>query len=395
MYKVKYNDCINTYLLPRLGLSNLNEEYSDFQAHNSINRPASSSWFVICLIACGVITGITLGILLASVVNKESLPPALFDENMVSDIFARTSPSVVELDVGQSNSSASGAGSGFFIDTEGHIVTNHHVVRDADRIEVKLHEGRIFQAEKLGHSPADDLAVLKIISDEKLVTTALNLANSDDVLPGQMAIAIGSPFRNFNSITVGVVSGRGRAPISTLSRPIPDMIQTDAPLNSGNSGAPLLNSRGEVIGINSAVKSLPYDGFEEFRIGFAVPSNTLLTILPKLLISDEVRRPWLGISSRPIPNAQRVELGIPEVVAILSVFTDSPAYSIGLQPFRSVLGEIQGDVITAVDGRSVSSIDQIVSYFNELNPGDTITLSIYRNLEYVNIEATLAPWPDS
>ena len=237
MYKVKYNDCINTYLLPRLGLSNLNEEYSDFQAHNSINRPASSSWFVICLIACGVITGITLGILLASVVNKESLPPALFDENMVSDIFARTSPSVVELDVGQSNSSASGAGSGFFIDTEGHIVTNHHVVRDADRIEVKLHDGRIFQAEKLGHSPADDLAVLKIISDEKLVTTALNLANSDDVLPGQMAIAIGSPFRNFNSITVGVVSGRGRAPISTLSRPIPDMIQTDAPLNSGNSGA--------------------------------------------------------------------------------------------------------------------------------------------------------------
>ena len=180
------------------------------------------------------------------------------------------------------------------------------------------------------HSPADDLAVLKIISDEKLVTTALNLANSDDVLPGQMAIAIGSPFRNFNSITVGVVSGRGRAPISTLSRPIPDMIQTDAPLNSGNSGGPLLNSRGEVIGINSAVKSLPYDGFEEFRIGFAVPSNTLLTILPKLLISDEVRRPWLGISSRPIPNAQRVELGIPEGVAILSVFTDSPAYSIGL-----------------------------------------------------------------
>ena len=374
----------------------MNEEHEERGVPEAARQSSLSRGFVVGLLALGVLLGFSVGLLVAgSGFTGLAGPRALFDEDLVTELFDRASPAVVELDVALGFGSRSGTGSGFFVDREGHIVTNNHVVDSARAIRVRLHDGRTLEATKLGNSPADDLALLQVDPTEVSGIDPLPLADSLEVVPGQLAVAIGSPFRNFNSVTVGVVSGRGRAPVSARRRPIPDMIQTDAPLNSGNSGGPLLNSSGEVIGVNSSIRTSPFQGADEFRIGFAVPSNTLEDLLPQLVVAEEVRRPWLGISSRPISAELMEDLGIPAGIAIASVFDDSPAQSIGLEPFSTLRGDVQGDVITAVDGRPVSSVDEMVSYFNTLLPGHTITLTIYRDMDTIDLDATLAPWPDT
>ena len=247
----------------------------------------------------------------------------------------------------------------------------------------------------MGYSPADDLALLKVDADEVADIEPLRLADSDKVESGQMAIAVGTPFRNFNSVTVGVVSGTGRGPVSVLRRPIPGMIQTDAPLNPGNSGGPLLNSKGRVIGVNSSVRSGASLEVDEYRIGFAVPSNTLKDLLPELLIPQLVRRPWLGISSGSVTRELVDSLGVPRGIFIAGVFPGSPAEKVGLVPFRTLRGTSEGDVITAVDGRPMDSVAEMVSYFNTLKPGDDVTLTVFRNSQTVEVEVTLAKWPDT
>ena len=375
----------------------MNEEHEkqeEREVPEAAGQSSLSRGFVVGLLALGVLLGFSIGLLVAG--GGLTGPSVLYDQDLVMELFDRASPAVVELDVSLGFGIGSGGtGSGFFVDREGRIVTSNHVVDSARTVRVRLHDGRELEATKLGNSPADDLALLQVDPAEVSDIEPLPLADSFEVVPGQMAVAIGSPFRNLNSVTVGVVSGRSRAPVSAIARPIPDMIQTDAPLNSGNSGGPLLNSSGEVIGVNSSIRTSPFQGMDEFRIGFAVPSNTLEDLLPQLIVAEEVRRPWLGISSRPISADLMEDLGIPSGIAIASVFNDSPAQSIGLEPFRTVRGDIQGDVITAVDGNPVSSVDQMVSYFNTLLPGHTITLTVYRDESTIDLDATLAPWPDT
>ena len=373
----------------------MNQEPEEFTLPEVSPQTGPARGFVVGLLGAGVLLGFSIGLLVTGYeIGGGSGSRPLFDEDVVTELFDNASPAIVEISVAL-NPRGSGSGSGFFIDTDGHIVTNNHVVDNARRIDVRLQDGRTLEATKLGNSPADDLALLQVDPGQVSGIKPLPLADSDEVTPGQMAIAIGSPFRNFNSVTVGVVSGRGRAPITALRRPIPDMIQTDAPLNSGNSGGPLLNSDGEVIGVNSSVRSLPFEGLDEFRIGFAVPSNTIEGLIPQLLVAAEIRRPFLGIRSSPISETLRDQLGLPNGVAIISVTANSPAQSIGLKPFSTVLGAVRGDIITAVDGLPVASVDEMVSYFNSLRPGHVVTLSVFRNMDTVQIEATLARWPDT
>ena len=260
---------------------------------------------------------------------------------------------------------------------------------------MKLSDGRTLEATNLGTSPADDLALLQVDASEVADITPLTLADSDKVKPGQMAIAVGSPFRNFNSVTVGVVSGTGRGPASVLRRPIPDMIQTDAPLNAGNSGGPLLNSSGEVVGVNSSVRSGAFQGREEFRIGFAVPSNTLKELKPQLTEGRQVRRPWLGVSGGSVTKGLTDSLGIPRGVYVSSVFPGSPAEQAGLVPFQISGATSRGDVITQIDGEPVASVEEMVSYFNTVGPGVEVTLSVYRNDLTVRVPVTLVEWPDT
>ena len=322
-------------------------------------------------------------------------PTVLFDEALVTNLFEQSSPAIVEIAVfGRSTLTeqrVQGVGSGFFVDRDGHIVTNNHVVEGFSTVEVDLYDGRTLTAEVLGRSPADDLALLQVDPKEVESIVPLRLADSDGVRPGQLAVAIGSPFRDFNSVSVGVVSGVGRTRQSSLSRPIPDLIQTDAALNPGNSGGPLINSDGEVMGINTAVQIV---SSVQIGVGFAVPSNSLSGILEDLKRPGEFSRPWIGISGQPVSQVtDALDLSIESGIYVRQVFADSPASRVGLRPdrcARNICGG--GDVITSVDDFDLANVADMVSYLNRFRPGDSVTITVVRNHEVQEIEVILSKW---
>jgi 2-alkenal reductase len=350
-------------------------------------------WGAIFLVAFGML----LGLALAWGSFGATQPTALFDEGQVTSVFERASPAIVEIGVSQLFSQQSG--SGFFVDAEGHIVTNAHIVSMAGDVRVTLHDGRTLDATLLGSSRADDLAILQVDPDLASDIEPLRLADSDRVIPGQLAIAIGSPYENTNSVTVGVVSGRGRSQVGSLNRPVPELIQTDAALNPGNSGGPLLNSSGEAIGVVSAVQIDPSrfgtGASLQTGVGFAVSSNTVRQLLPSLLQPEEYKRPWIGILSGPLTPSQTRVLGMPveKGVYVSGVCRDSPAERAGLQydDFRTVPSG-RGDFITAVDGESISSVADIVEHLNTLRPGDRVDLTIIREGQEQSVGVTLDEW---
>jgi len=193
---------------------------------------------------------------------------------------------------------------------------------------------------------------------------------------------------------VGVVSGKERSRTSVLLRPIPDLIQTDAALNPGNSGGPLLNRQGEVIGINSSVEIV---SSVQIGVGFAVSSNTLKGILSELTVRGEIRRPWIGISGTPITKSISDSLNLPTETGIYirRVWDGSPAHKSNLRGDLQRIPTGQGDIITAVDGVRVGTITSMVSYLNTLKPGDSITLTIVRDKKSMEIDLILDPWPDT
>ena len=361
-------------------------------------KPDSRLKFAAGILAIGVALGFALGFLFTSILGSPSDGKApLFDEGQVSLIFEEAGPAVVEIDVARVFPGRTipdvYSGSGFLVDDQGHILTNNHIVSEGNGFLVRLSNGREVEAEKLGVSEADDLAVLKVEPEEIIGITPLELADSSLVRPGQMALAIGSPFKEFNSIAVGVVSGIGRGQTSVLNRPIPDMIQTDVPLNPGNSGGPLLNTEGKVIGINSSIRvSAPNAPVEDFRIGFAVPSNTAISILPHLKTVAELKRPWIGIQGRALSREVADRMGFPRGIAIMGIFADSPARRAGLTVFRGLTDETLGDIITAVDDIPVESMEDMVSYLNSKVPGDEVTLTLFKLGAEREVKITLDPW---
>ena len=361
-------------------------------------NPSSKTRLVVGILAVGIAVGFALGFLFTSAVSPQTgrVPP-LFDEDQVTRIFDRAGPAVVEIDVARTfgNRTIPGvySGSGFFVDDQGHILTNNHIISAGNSFAVRLSNGKELEAVKLGISEADDLAVLKVDPEEVSGISPLELADSSEVRTGQMAIAIGSPFREFNSVAVGVVSGIGRGQSSVLNRPIPDMIQTDVPLNPGNSGGPLLNSDGQVIGINSSIRvSAPNAPVEDFRIGFAVPSNTAISILPHLKTASDLKRPWIGIQGMAVTRELADRMGFPKGIAITGIFADSPARRAGLTVFRGLTDETLGDIITAVDDVPVQSVEEMVSYLNSKMPGDEVTLTLFKLGSEREVKVTLDPW---
>ena len=359
-------------------------------------RAGFSQRHVVMIAAAAVLLGFALGVLWSEPIRNVVAPSTpLFDEELVSSIFERAGPAVVEIQVYRGfGGGGADFGSGFLIDREGHIVTNNHVVEGADRVSITLHNGRNVDVVTLGRSSADDLALIKADPADVDGIEPLTLGDSSEVKAGEISIAIGSPFRQFNSISVGIVSGTGRGPTSALRRPIPGMIQTDAPLNPGNSGGPVLNSKGEVIGVASSVSTGVLSSRMEYRIGFAVPSNTLKELLPELLKDQELKRPWLGVGGGSVTRELKETRGMPDGVYVTRVYPGSPAALAGLVAFQSIRGIGRGDVITAVDGAEVIDMDDMVSYFNTRRPGDVVTLSVYRGQQTIEIEVQLAPWPD-
>ena len=258
-----------------------------------------------------------------------------------------------------------GGGSGFIISSDGYIVTNSHVVTKAERIEVVLQDGRHFIANLIGDDPATDIAVVQI-SAENL--SSISFSNSDGLQVGQLAIAIGNPYGFQYSLTAGVVSALGRTLRSEGGRLIDNVIQTDAALNPGNSGGPLVNSQGKVIGVNTAV-ILPAQG-----ICFAVASNLAEYVVGKLIMEGKVRRGFIGIGGQTLRFNKRLisrlQLDVNSGILVQSIEADGPSYNSELR---------KGDVIIGFENELISSIDDLHRFLDESSIGKKVELTILRS----------------
>ena len=329
----------------------------------------------------------------------------LYDEDTVTSLYERSIPAVVEIETivpaGTTNfgpfqfnePNMSGQGSGFFIDDGGHILTNNHVVEGAKTVTVILHDGTELEADVVGTDDQNDLALLKVDISSLDNISYLVLGDSDAISPGQMAVAMGSPYGLEGSITVGIVSGVGRSLTGETRRTIVDVIQTDAAINPGNSGGPLLNSSGEVIGINTAIEA------SSNGIGFAVPINTASSRLPALLEGGEVKSPWMGIQGMTIDHtfAERLDLPVESGIYVTGVFAGSPAEAAGLKESGITAQEqpaAGGDIIIAIDNEPLETIEDLLSYLNGKKPGDKVVLSVLRDDEQVDLTLKLKEWPD-
>ena len=265
-----------------------------------------------------------------------------------------------------------GAGSGVIIAPDGFVLTNHHVVEGAEDVQVRLTDGRSFSAHLVGSDPATDLAVVR--AEASNLPTA-DLGDSDSLRVGQLVIAIGNPLGFQSTVSTGVISALGRALRSQSGRLIENVIQTDVPLNPGNSGGPLVDSRGRVIGINTAMI------FMAQGISFAVPVNTVKWVVGELVTRGKVRRAYLGIAGQVRPIGRRIqrhlELQAATAVEVVSVEEEGPAHRAGLR---------DGDLLVGVNGKSVASVDDIHRLLTGWSAGSPLSLTILRNGERLQVQ---------
>ncbi|MEW6399916.1 MAG: trypsin-like peptidase domain-containing protein [Bacillota bacterium] len=326
----------------------------------------------------------------------EEIPPGT-----VTAVYNRVAPAVVKMEVSKVTQgffgpqSEQGTGSGVIVDGRGYIMTNYHVVQGAREVKVTLVDGVTVDGVVTGTDPGNDLAVVKINPSGHDLGVAV-LGDSDRVQVGELAIAIGNPFGLDRTVTVGIISGRDRQMMGVTGRTIRGLLQTDAAINPGNSGGPLLNARGEVVGINTAIQS-PVEG--SVGIGFAIPINTARRVLPALVSGQQVEHPWLGIGGVAITSelADRLRLDTRSGVLITQVIEGSPADRAGLRPMSVTQSgrTLVGDIITAVDGRAVKSVDDVSRYLETKRPGDQVTLTVLRDGATLRLKATLAAWPEN
>lgn len=298
-------------------------------------------------------------------------PFELFEDEMFRRFFGHRFPQMKP----SKKYRQTGWGTGFIISKEGHILTNHHVVGEADKIEVRLEDGRAFEAEIVGTDPKSDVALIRAKGADNL--PVIPLGNSEDLEIGEWVMAIGNPFGLSHTLTVGVVSAKGRTSVGITD--YEDFIQTDAAINPGNSGGPLINLRGEVVGINSAIftRSGGYMG-----IGFAIPINMVKTIKEQLIAHGKVDRGYLGLGVQELTQelASYFNLESTEGVIIAQIDEDSPAGKYGLK---------RGDVLLEMDGKPVKSVGHFRNIIALSIPGTEIDLKIIRNGELQSFQVTL------
>lgn len=289
-------------------------------------------------------------------------------------------------------------GSGFLVNAEGQILTNFHVISGSSEVEVTLPDQTRHKAQVLVRDRTDDLALIKI--DVRKNLPHLNLGDSDRLQVGQKVLAIGSPFDLKGTLTTGIVSSLGREIQGEDNQPLEGMIQTDAAINSGNSGGPLLDSQGNVIGINTAIYG-PNGG--NVGIGFAIPINRVKTMLDDYRAGRSFKRPRLGVNEYFIPGGElATALHLPASGGLLiqEVAPRTAAEAAGLRGYRDVVAignervGIGGDLITAIDGKSVTQEDALTRALLHKRPGDEIELTIFRNGRTMNLKVKLGEAPD-
>jgi len=326
-----------------------------------------------------------------------------FAERRVIDVYQTVAPAVVNITTRTYQRGfffepipAEGAGSGFVLDDQGHILTNYHVIQDAERVEVNFDDNTTVPAEIVGTDSHNDVALLKVDASPDLLHT-VNLGTSGNLEVGQRAIAIGNPFGQFGrTLTTGVISALDRTLQSPDKRTITGVIQTDAAINRGNSGGPLLDSEGNVIGITTAIFS-PTGA--SAGIGFAIPIDRVKRILPDLLELGHYRHPWLGIryAYTVTPGlAEMLKLPVDQGVLLVQLAPNSPLADAGARGAqqKSLIGNqivyVGGDILTAVDGQPVSSWEELQTLLEDnYQVGDKVTVTLRQDQTTLEVEVTL------
>jgi S1-C subfamily serine protease len=356
-----------------------------------------------------------------TIIREEAAPrtsaPAVFQQSKarsINEIYRAAAPAVVHIETttrlsqpadpffgnpfGTSQTQRA-LGSGFVIDKAGHIVTNYHVVQGASLIQVSFSNNERFKAKVVGVDPSTDVAVLKVNVKSRALKT-LTLGNSDTVRVGDQVIAIGNPFGLDRSVTAGIVSAVQRRIEAPNNLSIAHVIQTDAALNHGNSGGPLLNAEGEVIGVNAQIET---GGQTQGNvgIGFAIPINTVKDVVAVLIKQGKVEHPFLGIEGKTLePNIARLfHLPVTSGVLVASVRPNTGAAKAGIKAATNqvtVAGEswpAGGDVIVKVDGQPVPTIERLIDLISAKKPGDRIDLEVIRSTSRIHVNVTLGRLP--
>jgi S1-C subfamily serine protease len=328
------------------------------------------------------------------------LAEASASQRVAVNVYKRVSPAVVHIAVEGANILESGTGSGFVYDRQGHIITNNHVVTHARNIIVTFSDDTRARAEVVGTDADSDLAVIRVDVSEPMLVP-VEMGDSDSLQVGEQAIAIGNPFGFERTMTVGVISSLGRVVPQETGFSIANLIQTDAAVNPGNSGGPLLDLQGRVIGVNSFIFS---ESGVSSGVGFAIPVNTLKRIVPVLIADGHYAHPWLGITGQDIDNLLAESLSLPaqQGVLVQVAFRDGPAGEAGLRGggretevegiFRVV--RVGGDIIVGIDGQPVGGMDDLITYLETRQVGEQVVLTIVRENGEQEIAITLDERPN-
>jgi S1-C subfamily serine protease len=336
--------------------------------------------------------------------------PANALEAQVETVYDEAGPAVVHItsrvityDVFMQPVPQEGTGSGFVYDTEGHIVTNYHVVADAESVSVALAAGGVYTATIVGTDSSNDLAVLRIEAED--LSDPVPLGDSDQLRVGQFVVAIGNPFGLDRTLTVGVISALSRVIESPDSRFIGEAIQTDAAINPGNSGGPLLDLEGRVIGVNAQIIS---PSQASAGIGFAIPVNTVRRVASQLIAQGHYPHPWLGVSVLPfeaegaqILREAGMDVPVDEGLLVAEVVSGGPAAKAGIRAGDQTVSigntriPVGGDIITAINGTPVANFQELTVYLeSETQVGDEVEVTLIREGREMKVKATLAERPE-
>ena len=346
---------------------------------------------------------------LPTLLSEPLIAEADAEDQLLINIYERANPAVVSINIAANHFDGDlvelGSGSGFVIDKEGHIVTNNHVVENAEEVQVTFSDGAVTTAKLVARDEDSDLAVLKVEVDPGRLFP-LEFGDSSSLRVGQRVIAIGNPWELGGTMTVGIVSALGRSLQSRFTRDgsyysIPAVIQTDAAINPGNSGGPLLDSFGRVIGINTAIRS---EGYANSGVGFAVPVNIIKRVVPVLISEKRYRYPYLGISSHSFFTvgelADVLDLSVQRGVLVASVSAGGPASEAGLRGGTQELEvwgqvvNVGGDIILAIDDYEVRDFADMIAYLvQETSVGQKIILTILRDGKVFQTPLTLGERP--
>ncbi len=338
---------------------------------------------------------------LPPVTTSQSAPISTDIESSLIELYKRVNPAVVHIYVIDEQSFVLGTGSGFVYDELGHIVTNNHVVTGASGLEVVFPDGTRRSAEVVGTDVDSDLAVIRVDGLPAGVLP-IPLGDSDNAQVGQFVVAIGNPFDEAGSLSLGIISGLGRSLSSDRIAEgggrysLPQVIQTDAAINPGNSGGPLLNLAGEVVGVNSAIRT---STGTNSGVGFSIPVNAVRRVAPALIAEGVYHYPYIGIRMTSLDLASQQAMGLPQAAGayVIDMTPNSPAQRAGLiaSGFNDTVGTLPGgDLIIAVDGRPILSPDDLISFlvFNA-EVDQTIMLTVIRGGEQIEVPLTLAERP--